>query len=148
MAVPITVKIPEPITAPIRTRERDRTRVLLSCRSGASQSVISLSMTCRQKVGLPREAPLPWSNEFLTRNPPSLTRKTNPRTQKRQGQAAHRGGVLLQRSRLPRASFLVSASLLRADSRAVSAGFLGLGFLACRALGLLASSFSSFFVFA
>ena len=60
MAVPITVKIPEPITAPIPRAVSDTgPNVLFSLRSGSSQSVISLSMDFLAKSWLPRGAPFP-----------------------------------------------------------------------------------------
>src|SRR5579864_2052897 len=53
MAVPITVKIPEPITAPIPRAVRETgPSVFFSRRSGCSESVISLSMDLQQKSWL------------------------------------------------------------------------------------------------
>lgn len=56
MAVPTTVKIPDPITAPMPRAVSDTgPKVLLSWRSGSSQSEISLSMDFLAKSWLPRE---------------------------------------------------------------------------------------------
>src|SRR5438132_6207613 len=53
MAVPITVKIPEPITAPIpRAVKETGPSVFFSLRSGSSESEISLSMDLQQKSWL------------------------------------------------------------------------------------------------
>src|SRR5580700_3588186 len=53
MAVPMTVKIPEPMTAPIPRAVREMgPRVFLSLRSGSSESVISLSIDLQQKSWL------------------------------------------------------------------------------------------------
>src|SRR5258708_6364414 len=50
MAVPITVKMPEPITAPMpRAVSEIGPSVFLSLRSGSSESEISLSMDLQQK---------------------------------------------------------------------------------------------------
>src|SRR6266496_743606 len=54
MAVPTTVKIPDPITAPIPRAVRDTgPRVFLSFLSGSSESEISLSMDLQQSSWLP-----------------------------------------------------------------------------------------------
>ena len=54
MAVPTTVKMPEPITAPMPKAVRDTgPRVFLSLRSGSSESEISLSMDLQAKSWLP-----------------------------------------------------------------------------------------------
>jgi hypothetical protein len=59
MAVPITVKIPEPITAPIPSAVRDHgPKDLLRRCSGASASEISLSMDFLAKNWLARKASL------------------------------------------------------------------------------------------
>jgi hypothetical protein len=51
MAVPITVKIPDPITAPIPRAVSDHgPRVFLSRCSGSSDSEISLSMDLHAKI--------------------------------------------------------------------------------------------------
>src|SRR6266487_3750689 len=53
MAVPMTVKIPEPITAPIPSAVSDTgPRVFFSLRSGSWESEISLSMDLQQKSWL------------------------------------------------------------------------------------------------
>ena len=50
IAVPTTVKIPEPMTAPMPKAVRETgPRVFLSLRSGSSESEISLSMDLQQK---------------------------------------------------------------------------------------------------
>src|SRR6266571_5420040 len=54
MAVPTTVKIPDPITAPIPSAVKDTgPRVFFNLRSGSSESEISLSMDLQQKSWLP-----------------------------------------------------------------------------------------------
>src|SRR5581483_11896315 len=54
MAVPITVKMPDPITAPIPRAVSDSgPRVFFNRRSGSSESEISLSMDLQQKSWLP-----------------------------------------------------------------------------------------------
>ena len=51
MAVPTTVKIPEPITAPIPNAVSDHgPSVFFSRRSGSSDSEISLSMDLQAKI--------------------------------------------------------------------------------------------------
>src|SRR5882724_453671 len=95
MAVPITVKIPEPMTAPMpRAVKETGPRVFLSWRSGSSQSVISLSMDLQAKSWLPRGAPLQVEMKFVTTNPPNLPRQTNPRHAARQQDGATWRGVL------------------------------------------------------
>ena len=56
MAVPTTVKMPEPITAPMPRAVREMgPRVFFNLRSGSSESEISLSMDLQQKSWLSRE---------------------------------------------------------------------------------------------
>jgi len=51
IAVPITVKIPDPITAPIPSAVKETgPRVFLSFRSGSSESEMSLSIDLQQKA--------------------------------------------------------------------------------------------------
>src|SRR5690348_482197 len=51
IAVPITVKMPEPMTAPMPSEVRETgPRVLRNLRSGSSDSAISLSMDLQQKA--------------------------------------------------------------------------------------------------
>ncbi len=55
IAVPITVKMPEPITAPMPSAVSDHgPSVLRSLCSGSSESEISLSMDLRAKIWLGR----------------------------------------------------------------------------------------------
>jgi hypothetical protein len=54
--VPTTVKMPEPITAPMPRAVRETgPRVFFNRRSGSSESEISLSMDLQQKSWLSRE---------------------------------------------------------------------------------------------
>src|SRR6266480_2671538 len=54
MAVPTTVKIPDPMTAPMPRAVNDTgPRVFFNLRSGSSESEISLSMDLQQKSWLP-----------------------------------------------------------------------------------------------
>src|SRR5882762_8189442 len=138
IAVPITVKIPEPMTAPIpRAVKETGPRVFLSCRSGSSQSVISLSMDLQAKSWLPRGAPLQVGMNASPRNPPSLPRQMNPRHAERQCCCTNVAGLFL--ALRSAASQLLGFRLL-ASARIVARlqRFVGLGFLARRALGLLA----------
>jgi hypothetical protein len=58
MAVPITVKMPEPITAPIPSAVSDQgPSDFLSCCSGLSESEISLSIDFLAKSWLARRPP-------------------------------------------------------------------------------------------
>jgi hypothetical protein len=62
IAVPMTVKIPEPITAPMPSAVSDHgPSVFFRQCSGFSESRISLSMDLRAAVGLPGKAPRPWN---------------------------------------------------------------------------------------
>jgi hypothetical protein len=55
MAVPITVKMPEPMTAPMPSAVSDQgPRVFLSACEGSAESLISLSMDLRAKNWLGR----------------------------------------------------------------------------------------------
>src|SRR5690348_8585477 len=63
IAVPITVKMPEPMTAPIPSEVSETgPRVLRNLRSGSSDSAISLSMDLQQKAWRGRVRLLCWKN--------------------------------------------------------------------------------------
>ena len=61
MAVPMTVKMPEPMTAPMPSAVSDHgPRVFLSECSGSSESLMSLSIDLRASSWLGREISLQW----------------------------------------------------------------------------------------
>jgi hypothetical protein len=133
MAVPITVKIPEPITAPMpRAVSETGPRVLLSLRSGSSQSVISLSMDLQAKSWLPREAPLQVEMKSAKTTMPN---ESPPRcaTMLPRDVAGFSLALRSAASQLLRFWLLRPAWIVTRLQR-----LLGLGFLARRALGLLA----------
>src|SRR5690242_673209 len=132
IAVPMTVKIPEPMTAPMPSDVSDTgPRVLRSLCSGSSDSAMSLSMDLQQKAWRGRVQLLRLENAIrgVYSGARSLRCRAIP------ADSRNRRG-------LPDLTFALAAyqlfNLLLVGAPRGGAGGLGSGLLACRALHFLA----------